>query len=52
MLVLTFPYPKAELLTILANSYTGTSIVANVAYDIFTASTSGGAAEYEVMIWV
>ncbi|KZV69601.1 glycoside hydrolase family 12 protein [Peniophora sp. CONT] len=28
------------------------SSVANVAYDIFTASTSGGKAEYEIMVWL
>ncbi|KAF2120139.1 endoglucanase A precursor [Lophiotrema nucula] len=33
-------------------SYTGTSIVADVAYDIFTSSTASGSAEYEVMIWL
>ena len=48
----TFSYPKVELLTILVNSYTGYSIDADVAYDIFTASTPDGNAEYEVMIWV
>lgn len=29
-------------------SYTGSSIVANVAYDLFTSSTASGSAEYEV----
>jgi xyloglucan-specific endo-beta-1,4-glucanase len=33
-------------------TYTGTSIVANVAYDIFTSSTSSSSAEYEIMIWL
>ncbi|KAL7268121.1 hypothetical protein RUND412_009269 [Rhizina undulata] len=33
-------------------SYTGTSIVADVAYDLFLASTSGGTSEYEIMIWL
>lgn len=35
-------------------SYTGSSIVADVAYDIFTSSTSStsGTAEYEIMIWL
>ncbi|KAF2849149.1 glycoside hydrolase family 12 protein [Plenodomus tracheiphilus IPT5] len=33
-------------------SYSGTSLVANVAYDLFTSSTASGSAEYEVMIWV
>lgn len=32
--------------------YTGTSIVANVAYDLFTSSTASGSAEYEIMIWL
>lgn len=34
------------------DSYSGTGIVANVAYDLFTSSTASGDAEYEVMIWV
>jgi len=33
-------------------SYTGTSIVADVSYDIFTSATSGGANAYEIMIWL
>lgn len=33
-------------------SYTGSSIVADVAYDMFTSSTASGSAEYEVMIWL
>lgn len=33
-------------------SYSGSSIVANVAYDLFTSSTASGSAEYEVMIWL
>ncbi|KAI9660574.1 MAG: hypothetical protein M1821_009926 [Bathelium mastoideum] len=33
-------------------SYTGSSIVADVSYDIFTSSTSGGSAQYEIMIWL
>lgn len=33
-------------------SYTGSSVVANVAYDAFTSSSTGGSAEYEVMIWL
>lgn len=37
---------------IIVNRYTGTSIVANVAYDIFTSSTATGSAEYEIMIWL
>ncbi|KAL2825257.1 concanavalin A-like lectin/glucanase domain-containing protein [Aspergillus pseudoustus] len=32
--------------------YTGSDIVANVAYDLFTSSSSGGDAEYEIMIWL
>ncbi|KAF3941967.1 Endoglucanase-1 [Dactylella cylindrospora] len=40
--------------TTLQFSYTGTSgMVANVAYDMFTASTSGSnTPEYEIMVWV
>ncbi|KAI9730064.1 MAG: hypothetical protein M1834_006056 [Cirrosporium novae-zelandiae] len=33
-------------------SYTGTDIVADVAYDIFTSSTASGDDEYEIMIWL
>ncbi|KAI1337329.1 family 12 glycosyl hydrolase [Xylariaceae sp. FL0016] len=33
-------------------SYTGSNIVADVAYDLFTSSTAGGDAEYEIMIWL
>ncbi|KAF4304638.1 hypothetical protein SLS57_001719 [Botryosphaeria dothidea] len=33
-------------------AYTGSNIVANVAYDLFTSSTVGGSEEYEIMIWV
>ncbi|KAH8672654.1 endoglucanase A precursor [Tricladium varicosporioides] len=33
-------------------SYTGSSIVADVAYDIFTSATSGGSNAYEIMIWL
>jgi xyloglucan-specific endo-beta-1,4-glucanase len=33
-------------------TYSGTSIVANVAYDLFTSSSASGSAEYEIMIWL
>lgn len=33
-------------------SYTGSGIIANVAYDIFTSSTADGSPEYEIMIWL
>lgn len=33
-------------------SYSGSSMVANVAYDAFTSSSTGGSAEYEIMIWL
>jgi len=33
-------------------SYTGSSIVADVSYDIFTSSTATGSNEYEIMIWL
>lgn len=33
-------------------SYSGSNIIANVAYDLFTSSTASGDAEYEVMIWL
>ena len=33
-------------------SYTGTSVVADVSYDMFTSSTSGGSDEYEIVVWL
>lgn len=33
-------------------SYSGSSIIANVSYDLFTSSSATGSAEYEVMIWL
>lgn len=31
---------------------TGGTVVADIAYDLFTSSTSGGSNEYEIMIWL
>ncbi|TLD11759.1 hypothetical protein PspLS_11699 [Pyricularia sp. CBS 133598] len=33
-------------------SYTGNSMVANVAYDLFTNSNCGTTPEYEIMVWI
>ncbi|KAI0431372.1 family 12 glycosyl hydrolase [Xylaria sp. FL1042] len=33
-------------------SYTGSGIVADVAYDSFTSSSASGSSEYEVMVWL
>jgi xyloglucan-specific endo-beta-1,4-glucanase len=33
-------------------SYSGTSIVADVSYDMFTSSTASGSNEYEIMVWL
>lgn len=33
-------------------TYTGSNMVADVAYDMFTSSSASGSAEYEVMIWL
>lgn len=33
-------------------SYTGTNMVSNVAYDLFTSSSPTGKYEYEIMIWM
>jgi len=33
-------------------SYTGSSIVADVSYDLFTSSSATGANQYEIMIWL
>ncbi|KAI0533509.1 family 12 glycosyl hydrolase [Xylaria digitata] len=35
-----------------AYSYTGSNMVANVAYDLFTSSSASGSSEYEVMVWL
>lgn len=36
----------------LLHRYTGSNIVANVAYDLFTSSSASGSSEYEVMVWL
>jgi xyloglucan-specific endo-beta-1,4-glucanase len=33
-------------------SQTGSNIVADVSYDIFTSASAGGPSAYEIMIWV
>jgi xyloglucan-specific endo-beta-1,4-glucanase len=33
-------------------AYTGTNIVADVAYDMFTSSTATGSAQFEIMVWL
>lgn len=33
-------------------SYDGSDVVADVAYDMFTSSTSGGSEEFEIMVWL
>jgi xyloglucan-specific endo-beta-1,4-glucanase len=33
-------------------TYTGSNIISNVAYDLFTGSAATGSAEYEIMIWL
>jgi xyloglucan-specific endo-beta-1,4-glucanase len=33
-------------------TYSGSSVVADVAYDMFTSSTATGSAQYEIMIWL
>ncbi|KAI1311737.1 family 12 glycosyl hydrolase [Xylaria venustula] len=33
-------------------SYTGSDIVADVAYDLFTSSSASGSSEYEIMVWL
>jgi len=33
-------------------SYTGNNVVADVSFDLFTAASASGAAEYEIMIWL
>jgi xyloglucan-specific endo-beta-1,4-glucanase len=34
------------------DSYSGSSIVADVAYDLFTSSSASGTSEFEIMIWL
>lgn len=41
-----------DLADISTSSYTGSSIVADVAYDLFSSSTATGSANYEIMIWL
>jgi xyloglucan-specific endo-beta-1,4-glucanase len=38
--------------TLIISSYTGSDLVANVAYDILTSSDCGSIPEYEIMIWL
>lgn len=33
-------------------TYTGSGMVSNVAYDLFTSSSASGSAQYEIMIWL
>jgi xyloglucan-specific endo-beta-1,4-glucanase len=33
-------------------TYTGSNLVADVAYDLFTSTTATGSANYEIMIWL
>jgi xyloglucan-specific endo-beta-1,4-glucanase len=40
------------MLNIFFRSYTGSNIVADVSYDMFTSSTASGANEYEIMVWL
>ncbi|KAK6505727.1 hypothetical protein TWF481_007619 [Arthrobotrys musiformis] len=54
---LAFTPKKLSALSTIPTSWTYTysntdNMVANVAYDIFTSSTSSGTPEYEVMIWL
>ncbi|KAF7158170.1 hypothetical protein CNMCM5623_002836 [Aspergillus felis] len=40
------------LMAVCVYSYTGSNIVADVAYDIFTSYSPGGSTAYEIMIWL
>jgi len=33
-------------------SYSGSDVVADVSYDMFTSSSASGSNEYEIMIWL
>jgi len=43
----TFIYPYWHKI-----SYSGSNIIANVAYDLFTSSSASGSSQYEIMIWL
>ncbi|KAF4550681.1 Endoglucanase cel12C-like protein [Elsinoe fawcettii] len=42
----------SSLASVWSWTYTGSGIVANVAYDLFTGSSATSSAQYEIMIWV
>lgn len=44
-------FGRSRLLTH-TSSYSGSGIVADVSYDLFTSSTSTGSNEYEIMVWL
>jgi len=33
-------------------TYTGSNVVADVSYDMFTSSKAGGSNEFEIMVWL
>lgn len=41
-----------DVLAYYANSYTGSNVVADVSYDMFTSYSPGGSSAYEIMIWL
>jgi xyloglucan-specific endo-beta-1,4-glucanase len=43
---------ETKLILISLSSYSGTDVVADVSYDMFTSSMSSGSAEFEIMIWL
>jgi len=45
----TIPRPIESLIF---PSYSGSSIVADVSYDLFTASSASGTNEFEIMVWL
>jgi hypothetical protein len=47
---LVFDRYPAKLITINFSSYTGTDVVADVSYDMFTSSTSSGSTEFEIKV--
>lgn len=42
----------ADVLALCANSYSGSNVIADVSYDIFTSYSPGGSSAYEIMIWL
>lgn len=50
---MTCPLECGKMLTLhVMHSYTGSNIIADVAYDLWLAPTKGGTNQYEIMVWL